>query len=156
MKIDIFPNCGAQIQISGPFGFETVGLACTSPAEIHADLSVVQDPDGDGKDEVNTRIVQMELNGTSALLGPITLRLRDAGRPPFTASEGTIEETINNTPGLLDLPPFVAIGTADGFFDVFFEIEAPSINSGPMLLHNINAKRLQAVVCWRGCRRASF
>jgi hypothetical protein len=48
--------------------------------------------------------------------------------------------TVNNTPGLLDVNPF-APGTADSFFDVFFEIEV-----GGQTLHNEDPVRMEAVI----------
>src|SRR3974377_943267 len=42
----------------------------------------------------------------------------DPNHPPV----GTITENANNTPGILDVPPFTASGTATSFFDVFFDV----------------------------------
>ena len=48
----------------------------------------------------------------------------------------TRAEVANNTPGVLDVPPFTATGTANSFFDVFTELSLdgtswmPAQNSG--------------------------
>jgi hypothetical protein len=47
---------------------------------------------------------------------------------------------VNNTPGLLDVNPF-APGTADSFFDVFFEIEV-----GGQTLHNEVPARMADII----------
>lgn len=57
-----------------------------------------------------------------------------------TPAAGEIEETANTTAGTLDLPPFGS-GTANSFFDVFFDV---SVNGGSF--SNQNAARLAGVV----------
>jgi hypothetical protein len=70
--------------------------------------------------------------------------LRDPAKAPFQRTLGEIEETVNNTPGTLDLPPFALNGTADSFFDVFFEVEV----FGPfgLVLHNEQPKRMEGII----------
>jgi hypothetical protein len=92
------------------------------------------DDDGDGLDDVDTELVQLDLVGASPLLGPVRATVSPTG-----PSTGMIEENINNTPGLLDVDPF-APGTADSFFDVFFEIELggqPLNNWAPVRLDGL-------------------
>src|SRR5258708_33816854 len=55
----------------------------------------------------------LNLMGSSSQ-GPVMISL-DPTRPTL----GQIEEKVNNTPGVLDLPPFTATGAANSFFDVF-------------------------------------
>ena len=80
-----------------------------------------QDDDGDGNDEVPTEIVSMSLTGMSPTLGQVHMSIGHS-----TPSIGQMTEQFNNTPGILDLAPFGSRGSADSFFDVFFEIEIPS------------------------------
>jgi hypothetical protein len=93
-----------------------------------------QDDDGDGRDEVSTEMVQLDLVGDSSM-GEVKVRLN-----PSRATTGEIEELRNSHPGWLDLDPFYP-GDADSFFDVFFEIEV-----GGMVLHNEQPKRMSAVI----------
>ena len=95
-----------------------------------------EDRDNDGLDEIPTEIVEMELGGESSL-GPITLRLQDPTKVPFAQTSGTMEESANSTPGLLEVSPFVNHGNVElnSFFDVYFEIEIEGEifkNSKPM------------------------
>jgi len=100
-------------------------------------LGECSDTNGNGRDQVHTEMTQLELRGTSPTLGPLTVRLRDPSKHPFQPTLGEIEEQANNTPGILDVPPFTPTGAADSFFDVFFEVE-----SGGMILHNPVSKHL--------------
>ncbi len=76
------------------------------------------DDDGDGLDEVNLEIVDLDWTGNGPLLGTIKLR-----EHPDIPSIGLIEEMANNTPGRLDIPPFTAAGSAVMTLDFYFEIE---------------------------------
>lgn len=143
-EVDSFPNSKAKVTINTPFGSDTVML--TGPTTVEVVLGSLAGTDGDGREQVQTEIVQMELIGTGDLLGPVTVRLRDPAKHPFQRSLGEIEETANNTPGVLDIPPFAATGTADSFFDVFFEIKAPAAPPGLQLLHNEIPKHMQTII----------
>jgi hypothetical protein len=94
------------------------------------------DDDGDGTEGVSLEIVSLNLSGDSATLGPVEVRL-NAAVPSF----GKIEELVNNTTGVLDVPPFTATGTADSFFDVFFEVEIDGSTS-----HAAGPTRLSTVI----------
>src|SRR5204863_7721352 len=48
---------------------------------------------------------------------------------------------VNNTPGILDVPPFAATGTATSFFDVFAEIKV-----GAQVFHTAAPLRMQAII----------
>jgi len=76
------------------------------------------DNDGDGREEVAAVLTGLDVTGLSSTLGPVRMTLN-----PNIPSLGEMEETANSTAGVLDLPPFAASGTADSFFDVFFQIE---------------------------------
>jgi len=153
VEVDYFPNSRARVEISSPFGTETVALA--GPTTVEVSLGHLADMDHNGREEIQTEIVQMELTGNSALLGPVTVRLRDPAKHPFQRSLGEIEETHNFQTGRLDLlgdnpplcvehpsPPPNCVGTtADSFFDVFFEVEAAG-----MVLHNDIPKHMEATI----------
>jgi hypothetical protein len=120
VEIDQFMFSQAQITLqTATGGQETVQLRGPSTVHVFIDelTGQAKDTDNDGLDQVQTEMVQLELRGNSSL-GPVTVRLSEA-----QPSTGEIEEKVNNTPGVLDLPPFAASGTADSFFDVWFEIE---------------------------------
>ena len=116
-EVDVFPRSLVQITINTPSGSETLEL--TGSTTIEVDLASLADTDGNGQEQVQAEIVQLELTGTSTLLGPVTLRLRDPAKPPFQRSTGEIEEAANNMPEVLDIPPFTEIGVAVSFFDMF-------------------------------------
>ena len=52
-----------------------------------------------------------------------------------------IEETLNNTPGTLDIPPFTPTGTADSFFDIFVQVDV-----GGMTFYTNVPKRMSTVI----------
>src|SRR5204863_7686240 len=90
---------------------------------------------GNGLDDVATEMTKLELKGVSSL-GPVLVTL-DPNKKTF----GQIEEKANNTPGILDVPPFAATGTADSFFDVNFEIHV-----GNGVFHTANPVHMAAVI----------
>jgi hypothetical protein len=119
--VDQFPQSIAQVTLITPTGEELL-IDLEGPTTVHVFFEgsaegEATDNDGDGLDEVKTEIVAMELTGSSPL-GPVTVR-----QNPDISSIGEIEETNNDAPGVLDLPPFTPEGTADSFFDVYFELE---------------------------------
>jgi hypothetical protein len=133
IEVDHFPDSEAQIQIVLPGGNVEV-LDLSGPTTVEVNLTNPMDTDGNGQEQVPTEMVQMELTGSSPAVGNVTVRLS-----PTRRTVGEIEENVNNNPGLLDIPPFAPSGTADSFFDVFFEIEVPGI-----VLHNENPARIVA------------
>jgi hypothetical protein len=104
------------------------------------------DSDGDGLDDVETEIAALDLSGTGPTLGLVKMRLR-----PGIRSLGELEEKANNTPGMLDLPPFTATGTADSFFDVFVKIEI-----GGEVLHNTSPIRWYELINHKPPQNASY
>lgn len=140
VETDVFPHSQAFMGVElfnspvpGVFPLELSG-----PTTINVYLGSLGDPDMNGREQVDTEIVSMELTGMSPL-GPVNLRLN-----PIMPSLGQIEELTNDTPGVLDLPPFAATGTAESFFDVFFEIEF-DIMPG-LVYHNEIPARLWATI----------
>jgi hypothetical protein len=134
---DHFEDTEAAIDLVAPDGTEeTIELRGPAWVDVWFERleGEAQDDDGDGRDEVSTEMVQLNLVGDSSL-GPVHVRLN-----PNLATEGEIEERVNGHPGRLDLDPFHP-GNADSFFDVFFEIEV-----GGLVLHNERPKRLSTVI----------
>jgi hypothetical protein len=119
LEIDPFPVSLAQITLQYPSG-ERENVALSGPTVVEVKIPPTgdaSDTDGDGRDQVASEMVQLALNGGSAM-GPVFISLYP-GKP----SLGEIEERANNTPGKLDVPPFTATGTADSFFDVWFQVK---------------------------------
>ena len=99
----------------------------SGPTTLHVffegpDDGDAHDNDNDGRDEVDTEMVQLELTGFLPGVGTVILTL-DPTRP----SVGQIEENADTLTGRLDLPPFAPAGMADSFFDVFFRVELPDL-----------------------------
>ncbi len=137
-EVDHFPRSRAIVGLLAPDGsLETIQMS--GPTTVVVEVNDVSDTDQDGLEQVRTEMVQLELRGTSARFGPMVLRLRDPQSTPFPPALGEIEETENRTRGTLDLPPFAPVGSADSFFDVFFEIE---IESNGIVLHNEQPARM--------------
>ncbi len=118
VEIDTFLYSLAQVTLNYPDGSsETVTLAGPTTVRVIIPPSgAATDPNGNGLDQVSTEMTQLNLTGNSSM-GPVTVTL-DPNHPTL----GQIEETVNNTPGTLDVGPFTATGTATSFFDVFFDI----------------------------------
>ncbi len=138
-EVDYFSHTRAEIVIDMGVVTETVRL--TGPTIIHAAVG------GDGATSTNfnpeivqTEIVSMSLVGDSSM-GPVKVRVRDQSLEPFSRSVGNIVELSNNTPGVLDLPPFTPAGSADSFFDVFFEIDL-----GGQTFYNTAPKQIRTTI----------
>ncbi|MHC4560771.1 MAG: hypothetical protein ACYS80_26115, partial [Planctomycetota bacterium] len=126
-----------EIELITPFGTELIQMSGPLTEYVHfegANEGDAKDDDKDGQDEVSTEIVSMNLVGSSPTLGQVLLSVN-----PNMPSLGRITEQTNNTPGVLDLPPF-SPGTADSFFDVFVEVEIPG--TGQTFI-TLNPKRLR-------------
>lgn len=138
-EVDSFPQSEGTFKLEFPLGQQTATL--TGPTTIYVGIGPTgeaADTDGDGLDQVETEIVQLELSGQSSL-GPIKVRLRnDTGTGGKPRSLGEIEETVNTKAGRLDVPPFATAGAAESHFNVFFELEVAG-----MKLHNEQPKRLR-------------
>ncbi len=140
VEVDHFDNTVAQMVLQFPQGGGEL-IKLSGPTTVHvffegANEGTADDDDGDGRDEVATEMVGMQLHGVSPIFGEIEVRLH-----PTKPSRGQIEETANVQSGRLDLPPFAPDGTADSFFDVFFEIQL-----GARVLHTQQPKRMSSVI----------
>ena len=142
LEIDEF-NSSVEIELITPLGREVVQMSGPLTLHVHfdgANEGDANDDDKDGQDEVSTEIVSMDLKGSSPSLGQVLLRVN-----PNVPSLGEIREQVNNTPGVLDLPPFTS-GVADSFFDVFFEIELPDTGQ---TFTALEPKRLTGVITYK-------
>ncbi|MFQ5592180.1 MAG: hypothetical protein ACE5HE_13535, partial [Phycisphaerae bacterium] len=138
VEIDDFPLSAATVEIVHPSGMvELVDLSGPTRAAVYFESfeGQARDDGGNGLDEVDTELVSMDLTGMSSM-GPVHVGLH-----PALASTGQIEERSNAFPGLLDLPPFAPAGTANSFFDVFFEIQL-----GDLVLRTHDPKRMSSVI----------
>ncbi len=143
VEVDQFPGSTAVIQLQHDIVMDSVTLA--GPSTVEVDLAGLGDTDADGREQVSTEIVQMQLTGNSSNFGTVSLTIRDPVQHPTQASVGEIEETTNTSPGVLDVPPFTAAGTAQSFFDVFFEVTF-SVNNQPVTLHTCNPTRITTTI----------
>jgi hypothetical protein len=141
IEIDEFPNSRAEVTINTPQGTETVQLF--GPTTVHVNLGEIADTDGDGMEQLQTEMLQLELTGSSPNLGPIMVMLRDVAKHPMQATMGEIEEDSSDTKDTLDVPPFTPTGRASSFFDVFFEIQLPNLQ---LVLHNHDPKHMETTI----------
>jgi hypothetical protein len=138
-EVDEFPESVAKVYLITPFG-QNLTIDLMGPTTVHvffegAVEGEASDNDGDGLDEVSTEIVDMRLTGDSPL-GPVEVHLN-----PDIHSIGEVEEITNNTPGVLDLPPFTTEGTANSYFDVYFELVM-----GEFVFRTNEPKRMETVI----------
>jgi hypothetical protein len=137
-EIDVMPFGTAQITLTLPNGgTETVTLAGPTTVEVCIPPDgTAADTDGDGLDQVPTKMTAMDLRGSSSL-GPVRATL-----DPARMTLGEIEEVANGTPGKLDVAPFVpGAAGANSFFDVFTELTV-----GNLALHPAQSIRMQALI----------
>jgi hypothetical protein len=151
-EVDPFEFSRVQLEITKPGGStEVVDLSGFSSMYTKFDgIGQVEgqayDDDGDGRDEVATEMAALDLSGTGPTLGLVKMRLR-----PDILSLGEIEEQVNNIAGTLDLPPFTITGTADSFFNIFFEVEF-----GGQVFHNVESLRWSDVINHKPPQNASY
>ena len=140
VEIDHFERSVATLEIIASDGTaETVTVYGPSEMQVYFEGTSegdALDDNGNGRDEVATELTSLMLSGQSPVLGSVTLDLN-----PALVSLGGMEEQVNNTSGLLDLPPFAETGRADSFFDVFFVIEVSGIP-----LHNVSPMRMSSAI----------
>jgi hypothetical protein len=130
LQVDVLDLC-LNVEIDIP-GIGLVNTSLSGPTTIRTQVGPngeASDQGVNGLDEVVAQLTDMNLSGVDPVVGQLRMRLNSN-----TASMGQIEERANNTPGLLDLPPYTPTGNADSFFDVFFQIELPDL--GVVLLTN--------------------
>jgi hypothetical protein len=146
IEIDRFSNTVAQLTLCLPSGAQE-DITATGPTTVHVFVGPqgqANDSDGDGRDDVETEMVQLSLTGSSSM-GPVHIGLRNITKHPFQPSRGYIEELANTLPGRLDVPPFAPSGLAVSEFFLYLEVTVQTPN-GPLVLHNHLAKRMRAVI----------
>ncbi|MBW2208992.1 MAG: VPLPA-CTERM sorting domain-containing protein [Deltaproteobacteria bacterium] len=86
------------------------------------------DGDFDGREEVATEMISLDLTGNSGTFGPVVIALNSS-----PASMGGLVEQVNINTGILDVPPFTLAPPSfvDSFFNIFVEITI-----GGNALHN--------------------
>lgn len=136
VEVDDFPNSVGVIALGLPDGSE-VTQVLFGAAKAVVQINPVTgggaaDTDGDGKEQVKTEMVSLDLNG-----GGFNVTVN-----PAMPSKGEIEELVNNTPGILDVDPFKP-GDASSFFDIFFVLTGPGL-PGP--LHNNVPLHIETVI----------
>jgi len=137
-EVDEFPESVAKVYLITPGQNLTIDLMGPTTVHVFFEGEVegeASDNDGDGLDELSTEIVAMKLTGNSPL-GPVEVHLN-----PDIPSIGEVEEITNNTPGVLDLPPFTTEGTANSYFDVYFELVM-----GEFVFRTNQPKRMETVI----------
>lgn len=106
-EVDIFTYSWVQISLQSPGGgIEVIDLYGPSRINVFFEGPTegdANDGNGNGLDEVVAEIVDMNLTGTSSY-GPVSLRLNLG-----VQSLGEIEETVNNTAGMLDVRPLLLL-----------------------------------------------
>lgn len=121
-EVDPFEFTHVNLEIlkvgSGPENVELTGFSSMYVPFGLSGEGYCNDSDGDDLDDVGTEIVALDLTGSSPNLGMVGMRLRNDPR-----SYGWMNEWTNNTDGILDIPPFALEGSANSFFDIYFEIE---------------------------------
>jgi hypothetical protein len=140
VEVDRFERSEVTLELIGPTGQSEL-VTLRGPSEMHVFFEGPSggdafDDDADGRDDVVTELVSLQLSGTSPNLGPVVLDLN-----PVNASLGGMEEQTNSTTGLLDVPPFAATGLVDSFFGVFFGIEFAGFQ-----LHNADPMHISSVI----------
>ncbi len=155
IEVDYFPNSRGVVEIQSPLGTVLDTVTVNGPTTVNVDLGSLGDGDADGLEQLQTEMVQMDLTGTSSVLGPVIVRLRDSTERPFQRTLGELEERLNVQAGRLDLlgddPPLCVEHptppancedtTAYSFFDVYFEVQV-----GGNVLHNEAPKKMEATI----------
>jgi len=123
-EVDIFNHSRCQLQLTTPSqGVQTVQMTGNSAMRVFFEGLVpgsAQDDSGNGLEEVQTELTQWTFSGNNPALGLVQMHLSSSG-----PALGEMEEQVNNTAGVLDVPPFTATGMCDSFFDIFLEITMP-------------------------------
>jgi hypothetical protein len=138
IEVDQISMSESENDLITPLGKEK--LTVSGPLTWHVFFEGPNDDDDfDGLDEVELQIVDLDWTGSGPLFGLVKLR-----EHPVLPSTGLIEETVNNSPEKLDVPPFVPAGTADLSLGFYFEIEF-----GGQVLYTDKSSRLTARIDYK-------
>jgi hypothetical protein len=121
IETDVYESCTAKIEIRDMerlVEFVNVTGEITQVVFFEdIDEGSAYSNDGDHREEVQTGLQELVLQGRSTALGWINMRLkRDS------VSLGDIEEMTVGTFGVLDIPPFTPTGIAGSTMEVYFEV----------------------------------
>jgi len=111
IETDVFLPSEAWFYIHFNFGPE-LGLTLTGITVVEVDLGSLGDSDNNSLEEVSAKIIMMELISDPSEYAVLT----------GSGTVGKIEELTNNTPGVLDIPPFAENGTAVSTFEFSFSL----------------------------------
>jgi len=142
---DYFPESRMYIGLQLPTA-ELCNVIMKGPSSVDVyfegavDGNAVDD-DLNGRDELTTQMKTLQLVGYHPALGEVSMNLNSQ-----ELTLGQIEETSNTQSGRLDLPPFAGAGTAESFFDVFFEIE---ISVPGLTLHNKVPMHISTIITYK-------
>ena len=133
---DVYESSVVSLELMLPAGNETIIVTGPSQWYVYFEQAEGQamDNDQNGRDEVAAELIAMDFSGMSSY-GPVMMT-----QHPFYPILGIIEEQANQVPGILEVMPF-APGSADSFFDVFFEIQI-----GNQLLYLNSPTRMAGVL----------
>lgn len=120
VETDVYSPLSVDIRVESGAGVEIITFS--GPATFQVTFPTTEgsgsDGNGNARDEVPVELVALSLSGTSGLgLGTVLIEASAS-----TASTGMIEEAVNNTPGVLDIPPFTATGSAEMSFDAYLAV----------------------------------
>ena len=142
IEIDVYPFAVLKMELGLPDGSSEI-VTFNGPAEMYVFFEGVAegdavDDDGDGRDEVSAQFVDLDMHGVSPSAGSIRLIMNSA-----VPSMGVMEESVNNTAGRLDVPPFTAAGQIDVSIPTYFTFEF--VDQSGMTLHNLQDQDLRGV-----------
>lgn len=123
-RVDTLSSLHTDVDLVGPWGTETIAL--NGSGRLASTLHALR-LGFSGTESVPTELTQLDLAGNSLNAGPVTVRLLPATSAPFQRSLGSIEETLNSTPGVLDLPPYAPSGSAYLQLHAYLEVEIPAL-----------------------------
>ncbi len=150
VEIDEFDLSIGLLEIIMPGGQQEM-VQMTGPARVAVYFEGSQEGDADDDngnqlEEVVTEMVRLELSGFSSKLGPVQVTLN-----PDIPSTGLIEEQANDTQGMLDVPPFTESGTADSYFDLYFQVTV-----GGQTFYTVQPKRMSSKITHKPPAPADF
>lgn len=122
----MYPNACAEITLNSTIS-GAVDVRQPGPVQLIIDLCNLDDVNTNGLDDAPVEIIDFEFDIEDDTFGMFSIGLNEVLFDPHPViaqpSIGMIEETTNNTPGKLDVPPYAASGTATIDFDLFVAAE---------------------------------
>ena len=113
VETQVFPHACVTVTLRPTASFTTTVRGSAS-ITVAIDHDTIGDRDGDGLEDVSGQVTDFLLVTSNPLLGTITVKLPDPDIDPGQdrRTHGSIEETENATPGVLDVPPYALLGNA--------------------------------------------